>query len=79
MLAGPRGVRESSGALFERECFICPVDDDVFLRWCVRCLATPLPVLEGTSDREERESLWESCSNVFIASIREALDRLMRA
>jgi hypothetical protein len=32
VFAGPRGVRESSGALFERECFTCPADDEVFFR-----------------------------------------------
>jgi hypothetical protein len=78
--AGPSGVRESSGALLERECFMCRVDDEVFLlRWCVRCLARSLFVPEGTRANEERESLWESCSKVFIASIRDALDKLRRA
>lgn len=33
VFAGPRGVSERSGALFERECFECPVvDDEVFPR-----------------------------------------------
>ena len=31
VFAGPRGVSERSGAFFERECFTCPVDDEVFL------------------------------------------------
>ncbi len=31
VFAGPRGVSERSGALFERECLGCPVDDEVFL------------------------------------------------
>jgi hypothetical protein len=80
IFAGPRGVGESSGALFERECFMCPVDDEVFfLRWLIRGLAKSMPVPEGTKAKEDRDSLCESCSNVFIASIRDALDRLRRA
>jgi hypothetical protein len=67
-LEGLWGGKESVGVLFDRGFFMRPEEDEVFLlRWCVRYWATFLSAADGTRDREEWESLRDSCSKVFIA------------
>jgi hypothetical protein len=73
-VAGPKGVFESCGALLD---LTCPKEE--LLLVFLRCLRLSLCLLEGTSAREDCDSRWESCSKVWMASIREALERFTSA
>ena len=76
-VAGPNGVIESCGALFDLACFGFPREELLFA--FLLCLRFSLCLFEGTNTREDCESRWESCSKVWIASIREALERFTSA
>lgn len=76
-VAGPNGVIESCGALLDLACFGFPKEE--LLLAFLLCLRFSLCLFEGTRAREDRESRWESCSKVWMASIREALDRFTSA
>jgi len=74
----PADVTEGEGALLGRACLKSFADDDFFRLWPEWVRLSGL-LLAGTKAREERESLFDSCSKVLIASIREALERFIRA
>jgi hypothetical protein len=67
-------VTVSADALFDLVCFRFSCEEEVLERFllCV-CLWA------GTREREECESRWDSCEKVWIASIREAFERLRSA
>ena len=80
VVAGPRGVRDSSGADLERVCLrsLTAEGDFLVLRLGAgfsRCLVG----LEGRNAREERDRRCESWEKVSMAWIRDALERLRRA
>jgi hypothetical protein len=76
--AYPSGVAASSGALFVPERFKSPTDEAPFFDFrfllCFSCVW-----FVGTNASEECDSRLDSCSNVFIASIRDAFERFRRA
>ena len=76
-LTCPSDVLEGCGALFDLACFGFPSEEllfDFFL-----CPRFSFCFLEGTRATEDCERRCESCSKVFIASIREAVERFTRA
>jgi hypothetical protein len=80
VVAGPRGVRDSSGADWERVCLGLPTAEEGFLVLRFRaCFSRCLVGLEGLRAREERDSRCESWEKVSMAWIRDALERLRRA
>lgn len=80
VVARPRGVRDNSGADWERVCLVLPTAEEGFLALRLRaCFLRCLVGLEGLRAREERDSRWESWEKVSMAWIRDALERLRRA
>jgi hypothetical protein len=80
VVAGPRGVRDSSGADWERECLGLPIAEEGFLVLRLRpCFSRCLVGLEALRAREERDSRCESWEKVSMAWIRDVLERLSRA